>query len=455
MSGHGNIQSQDDEQMGDAPRGTPARIDELRQSMHNPANQSRESPLQQAYRGSGGFRGIAGHRLSDRGRTRAGFAANARLARHVPARQPGYNTPSDSQGRGIRGGAAVAIASASAAQDRIVLPAQTDSRISLDKCSPSFRANVAFTQSGQTLESLAATGVKHALDVTRTRINELGLDLPEAVSAVRSMVLQGKFKRILVEADTEDEEITRFPEARIGSRFYGHLKKEAAGETALRARGSCGACRKPGHVLADCVAGSITGDIVGCPLCNDGTHLIEMCPAFENLSLAEQHELIIRRRGRKQPIRTRVDWTARLDEYVREWEARHGGFEKMRMPMTQQFAREFRAAHPQLISAYDYLRDPGLAEDPATKDMAAVKQKQREGVVFSYISSEEAARHIREQDLERVLKERTEKIKEMGDSMKEMEKKNVETASELAMLKRAEAQQPLTLGERADVEHEI
>ncbi|KAI3540503.1 hypothetical protein CSPX01_08165 [Colletotrichum filicis] len=77
---------------------------------------------------------------------------------------------------------------------------------------------------------------------------------------------------------------------------------------------SCGACKKPGHKLADCFCLSnrvlIHGSVKGCPMCNTVKHCYDDCkllPAGGDELLQHHMEWLVRRRRNMPLIHTTID----------------------------------------------------------------------------------------------------------------------------------------------------
>ncbi|KAI8260201.1 hypothetical protein K4K58_002105 [Colletotrichum sp. SAR11_239] len=79
---------------------------------------------------------------------------------------------------------------------------------------------------------------------------------------------------------------------------------------------TCANCEHEGHVLLDCVEAGNEGYIDGCPWCNDASHIIDDCEAFEAECKTNGHEWTLQvlfhmlwaRRVNKPPLATHKSW---------------------------------------------------------------------------------------------------------------------------------------------------
>ncbi|KLU85852.1 hypothetical protein MAPG_04872 [Magnaporthiopsis poae ATCC 64411] len=156
---------------------------------------------------------------------------------------------------------------------------------------------------------------------------------------------------------------------------------DAKGSALAAMPGCCGGCGRQGHTPAECVKGTEIGDIMGCPLCNTVAHGVDSCRRFRELDNTSKMELLIRRRGHKQCIRSLTPWTDLLSVY----EARYGKEQAAWLPLTRPLAVKFQNMRQHLHEAYQYGEgDAGLMEDPITKNLDAVRAAIATGWRFEF-----------------------------------------------------------------------
>lgn len=142
---------------------------------------------------------------------------------------------------------------------------------------------------------------------------------------------------------------------------------------------TCANCHNVGHTVADCVwADPMSGDILGCPVCN-ARHDIERCLPLRNLTLAEKYQLFVLNRGSMAPLKRpgAIGWVGILEAYRREMgEAfQPPQFLPWSYPFARQWARTVDSDVQTTVRQYYATGNRGLLPvDPSTASLEVLDQ---------------------------------------------------------------------------------
>ncbi|KAH8836427.1 hypothetical protein MCOR27_007838 [Pyricularia oryzae] len=153
----------------------------------------------------------------------------------------------------------------------------------------------------------------------------------------------------------------------------------------------CGNCERVGHVLADCVRvthtgnGRVLGDLYGCPVCNKVDHMAEDCPDFLALDFQARFNMLVVRRGGKPQIRTKEC----LYNNDPVFDAMEAGAYTGPLPLSYERAQELGIRDKNRARGYQYdyeLVEPRVyGEDLKTSSWTVVKEWLAMGWMFVYL----------------------------------------------------------------------
>jgi hypothetical protein len=127
------------------------------------------------------------------------------------------------------------------------------------------------------------------------------------------------------------------------------------------------------HQLKDCVWPTNSGEIPGCPVCNDANHYFDNCPVRASMGEEERRQqaldVLVRNRGGLPPHRSAIPWPQLVADT--EQPQLESGF-----PATKAFARaQLRADKGVFQRHYSAANKPvRLLNDPATGSIDAIRE---------------------------------------------------------------------------------
>ncbi|KAM0246063.1 hypothetical protein ACHAP5_005034 [Fusarium lateritium] len=135
----------------------------------------------------------------------------------------------------------------------------------------------------------------------------------------------------------------------------------------------CEVCLGTTHRFAECIIAP-KGFIVGCPMCNSRSHLVDECQHYKKLSMEEKVKLLISDRASFPALLSNEPWQDLLWHYLqREDSVVPPGFPWSKDFCREESCRDSCQAAVRIQEAYDKTGDKWhLAFDPATENLAAI-----------------------------------------------------------------------------------
>ena len=163
---------------------------------------------------------------------------------------------------------------------------------------------------------------------------------------------------------------------------------------------NCGACHQRGHDVAKCAFPTLVGDIVGCPICNYGSHIYDECPRKQGTAF-EKFIFLCWKRSGLPPLRCRMtNHFAVADSYLGKLKAEgHVIPDVVLWPVTRAHARReresdgFKAAWAKWNSNTSRARAPfWFLADPALPTFASVAEQVAAGTLDNEVYLEKQYR---------------------------------------------------------------
>ncbi|KAJ4251892.1 hypothetical protein NW762_011189 [Fusarium torreyae] len=228
-------------------------------------------------------------------------------------------------------------------------------------------------------EVQALRGVNAENRLLRSEISELASQNQSLLQEVES--LRKKLNaRLPVEPVFDDlEEFIKGEQVRLSTMHstgrtgdsgrFALVSKKQQGEKCVR-------CSSHNHKLSKCIK-AWEGNVVGCPLCNLESHLVDNCDKFEQMSLKEKVDVVVVSRGNMAPLRTKSPWYFHLWNYLGSEESEGIPLPTV-FPWSEEFARDLSwdrrgKTIRSIQKKYDATGDEGLLPvDPATSSLEAI-----------------------------------------------------------------------------------
>ncbi|KAI1261355.1 hypothetical protein F5Y18DRAFT_431189 [Xylariaceae sp. FL1019] len=103
----------------------------------------------------------------------------------------------------------------------------------------------------------------------------------------------------------------------VDSQVPGYLETPAA-ERGMHLL--CAGCKQQGHSLGICAGPPREGGMMtGCPWCNSSQHFFDMCPHTQSQGEEEVFRILVVRRAKLAPFRTKVNWLALVKEQSEDY----------------------------------------------------------------------------------------------------------------------------------------
>ncbi|KAM0545569.1 hypothetical protein ACHAPJ_011269 [Fusarium lateritium] len=139
---------------------------------------------------------------------------------------------------------------------------------------------------------------------------------------------------------------------------------------------NCIRCCSCTHTMPTCIE-AVEGEVIGCPLCDSKTHLVDDCKIFKQMSLKEKFDVLVVSRANMAPFKTKSSWYFHLWNYLNSDES-EGEPLPTAFPWSKEFAKaqsldKRRNTIREIQKEFDATGDEKLLPvDPSTSSMEAI-----------------------------------------------------------------------------------